>query len=144
MTKKLVLLALACAALLAFVPVTSADDSDSGEAKACALMDDLEALEAECVDRDHGWALGHRDQDAAKCRLNADAIFWTANDWVLLAQELAARQGECARYYISIPPTANDKKLLRFLQDDVIRGFGPRFIPVAEMTSARIPAGRRG
>jgi len=100
-------------------------------------MDELEALEAECEGRtgtQHGLALGHRDHGSPKCRLNADLVFWTANDWALLAQELAARQGECVQYYISIPPTANDKKLLRFLQDDVIRALGPRFIPVAEMT----------
>jgi hypothetical protein len=137
MTKEPLLFALMCLTLLVLVPATSADDSESAgdEAKACELMGELEALEAECEGRtQHGWALGHRENDSPKCRLNADLVFWTANDWMLLAQELAARQGECVHYYISIPPTANDKKLLRFLQDDVIRGFGPRFIPVAEMT----------
>jgi hypothetical protein len=137
MTRKPLLLALACVALLVLVPATAADDSEpvGDEARACEVMDELEALEAECEGRtQHGWALGHLDHDSPKCRLNADLVFWTADSWMLLAQELAARQGECVQYYISIPPTANDKKLLRFLQDDVIRKFGSRFIPVAEMT----------
>jgi hypothetical protein len=137
MSVKPLVLALSCAALLIAVPATAADLSEPAgqETKACEVMDELEALENECEGRiQHGWALGHRDHDSPKCRLDADLVFWTANDWVLLGQELAARQGECVHYYISLPPTANDKKVLRFLQDDVIRAFGPRFIPVAEMT----------
>ncbi len=134
MTRTTLLLTLACLALLATLPATAAGDSDERPA-ACEAMGDLEALEAECEGRTgHGWALGQRDEGAPKCRLNASAVFWTANDWVLLAQELAARQGECAHYYISIPPLAANKTGLRVLQDDVIRAFGPRFRPVAEMT----------
>ena len=140
MSTKPLLLALVCIVVLVLVPATAADDSESGndQPRACELMNDLEALEAECKDRHHPVSASHDDNDndrpRARCRLSAEAIFWTANDWVLLAQELAARQGECAHYYISIPPTANDKKLLRFLQDDIIRALGPRFRPVAEMT----------
>jgi hypothetical protein len=68
------------------------------------------------------------------CRLHAQATFWTASDWALLADELAANPSPCADYYISIPPLAANKTGLRVLQDDVIRALGPRFHPVAEMT----------
>ena len=135
MNRKGTLLALLCLALLAVVPATAADDSVAEGASACETMNDLEALEAECEGRTGvGWALGQRDHDAPKCRLNASAIFWTANDWVLLAEELGKRQGDCVHYYISIPPLAANKTGLRVLQDDVIRSFGPPFIPVAEVT----------
>src|SRR5678815_5247824 len=103
MTRKVPLLAVLCVALFAFVPASAADDSpaDDQAVKSCQTMDGLEALEAECEGRTgHGWALGLRDVGAPKCRLNADAVFWTANDWVLLAEELAKRQGECVNYYI--------------------------------------------
>lgn len=74
---KPILLALMCLTLLIVVPATAADDSQStdDEAKACELMDELEALEAECEGRtgtQHGLALGHRDHGSPKCRLNAD------------------------------------------------------------------------
>jgi hypothetical protein len=68
------------------------------------------------------------------CRLHAEAVFWTASDWELLGQELAADSSPCADYYISIPPLAANKTGLRVLQDDVIRKLGPRFHPVAEVT----------
>jgi hypothetical protein len=71
---------------------------------------------------------------ADQCNLRSDVIFWTARDWLLLAKELAARPRDCTYYYISIPPTANDKKDLRSRQDELIRELGPRFRPVAEMT----------
>ena len=135
MNRKSVVLALLCLTLLVVVPATAADDPAAGGAGACETMNVLEALEAECEGRTGvGWALGQRDYQAPKCRLNASALFWTANDWVLLAQELAVRQGECVHYYISIPPLAANKTVLRVLQDDMIRSFGRRFIPVAEVT----------
>src|SRR5688572_13938312 len=99
---KPLLLALMCLTLLVVVPATAADDSEppGDEATACEVRDELEALEAECEGRtQHGWALGHRHHDTSKCRLDADVVFWTANDWVLLTEELAARQGECVNYY---------------------------------------------
>jgi len=70
---------------------------------------------------------------AAKCRVHAKAVFWTASDWALLGQELAAQLSPCADYYISIAPLAADKTRLRVAQDDVIRGLGPQFHPVAEV-----------
>jgi len=69
-----------------------------------------------------------------RCDFRNDVIFWTARDWVLLAEELAVRPGTCTYYYISIPPAADDKKRLRPRQDQLIRELGPRFRPVAEMT----------
>jgi len=132
MTKKLLLLAFLIGSLLVVSPVTAADEGPD-----CASLDDIAAVEAECEGRiPQGWAVGQRREDdrPRNCRLHNEVIFWTANDWVLLAQELAARQGDCSHYYVSIPPTANDKKVLRFLQDDIIRAHGPRFRPVAEMT----------
>src|SRR5512132_332206 len=68
------------------------------------------------------------------CRLHAQAIFWTASDWPLLAEELAGNPSPCGDYYISIPPLAANKTGLRVLQDDVIRALGPRIHPVAEVT----------
>jgi len=75
----------------------------------------------------------HEGGVAAKCRPRAKAVFWTASDWTLLGQELAAQRSPCADYYISIAPLAADKTRLRVQQDDVIRGLGPRFHPVAEV-----------
>jgi hypothetical protein len=68
------------------------------------------------------------------CRLHAEAVFWTASDWVPLSEALAADSSPCADYYISIPPQAADKTALRGLQDELIRALGPRIHPVAEIT----------
>ena len=68
------------------------------------------------------------------CRLHAEAVFWTASDWVPLSEALAADSSPCADYYISIPPQAADKTALRGLQDELIRALGPHIHPVAEMT----------
>jgi hypothetical protein len=99
------LAAIACLALAVFVPTTAAGDAGGG------------------------W-----DSSRDACRVHASTVFWTANDWVLLARELAARQSQCVTYYISIPPTANDKTRLRVAQDELIRALGARFKPVAEAT----------
>src|SRR5689334_5855486 len=34
------------------------------------------------------------------CRLHAEAVFWTASDWLLLSQALAADPSPCADYYV--------------------------------------------
>src|SRR5262245_51387359 len=70
----------------------------------------------------------------AWCRLRAEAVFWTANDWLLLSQALAADPSPCADYYVSIPPQSADHTLLRGAQDDLVRALGPHIHPVAEMT----------
>ena len=61
-------------------------------------------------------------------------MFWTTNDWLLLARALAADASPCADYYVSIPPLSDDHKALRPLQDDLVRALGPRIHPVAEVT----------
>ena len=71
--------------------------------------------------------------DQPSCRLQAQVVFWTANDWVPLAEELKSQLSPCVEYYISIPPRAADKTVLRDDQDDVIRALGPQFHPVAEV-----------
>ena len=55
MSTKPLLLAIVCIVVLVLVPATAADDSESGndQPRACELMNDLEALEAECKDRHH-------------------------------------------------------------------------------------------
>ena len=68
----------------------------------------------------------------ANCRLAVQAVFYTSSDWLRLGQKLAADPSPCAEYYISIPPLAADKTALRCAQDDLIRGLGRQFHPVAE------------
>jgi hypothetical protein len=68
------------------------------------------------------------------CRLHAEAVFWTAVDWPLLAGALADDPSPCADYYVSIPPQSADHTLLRGAQDDLIRALGPHIHPIAEMT----------
>ena len=79
-------------------------------------------------------AVTERGDGPANCRLHGEAVFWTASDWALLGQALAADPSPCVDYYIVIPPLAADKTALRLPQDDVIRALGPQFHPVAEMT----------
>jgi hypothetical protein len=66
------------------------------------------------------------------CRTNAEAVFWTGTDWERLGRALAANRSPCADYWLSIPPLAANKRGLRVLQDDLIRGLGVH--PVAEFT----------
>jgi hypothetical protein len=73
------------------------------------------------------------DDFPPSCRLHAEAVFWTASDWLPLAEALAADPSPCADYYVSIPPQAADKTLLRGAQDELIRALGPHIHPVAEM-----------
>jgi hypothetical protein len=123
---KLRLAACLIGALLA-TTVTGAEETQE-----CHSLKNVNARRAHCDSRLPLRA--RNDKLPASCRLRNDLIFWTASDWLLLGRELAARRGDCTYYYISIPPTADDKKALRSRQDDVIRALGPRFRPVAEMT----------
>ena len=41
------------------------------------------------------------------------AVFYTSDDWLQLAQGLAADPSACAQYYISIPPPAANKTQVR-------------------------------
>jgi hypothetical protein len=132
--------------LLALALSAAADDSVSG-AVCAAAPDALFARDAECPAADQS-AQATTDAQSANadrperqddtlppnCRLHAEAVFWTANDWLLLARALAADPSPCGDYYVSIPPQSADHTKLRDLQDDLVRALGPRIHPVAEVT----------
>jgi hypothetical protein len=82
-----------------------------------------------CAESQSGVAAGPAP---ASCRLDVEAVFWTGTDWERLGRAIAAHRAPCGEYWLSIPPLAADKKGLRVLQDDVIRGLGVH--PVAEFT----------
>ena len=145
---RLVLTTALLASFSTFAVSAAADDLPPAEDPACASGDPLLTVDAGCpgdtdpLDAAAAAAVARAVEAApaqaealpASCRLHVEAAFWTASDWVPLAQALAADPSPCADYYISIPPQANDKTLLRGLQDDIIRALGPRIHPVAEMT----------
>ncbi len=131
--------------LLCFTVSAAADESMPAVDPACSAGDPLLALDADCPGADQPMqsfgaaaAVGNpgRPDDALppSCRLHAEAIFWTADDWLLLSRALAADPSPCGDYYVSIPPQSADHKKLRGLQDDLVRALGPRIHPVAEIT----------
>ena len=62
-------------------------------------------------------------------------MFWTGEDWQRLANALAANPSPCAEYWISIPPRATPKTMLRRPEIfEAICALGPQFHPIAEMT----------
>jgi hypothetical protein len=108
----------------------AADNSPPTSAVACDSM-----TAVGCSEAAPAGPFGYQDDSLPEgCRLRGEAIFWTANDWLLLARALAADPTPCADYYVSIPPLAADKTGLRVLQDDLVRALGPRIHPVAEVT----------
>ena len=76
------------------------------------------------------------------CRLEVDAVFWAATQWLQLAEGLGERLSPCAEYYVSIPPDASDltdlRAAARFAE---VRGVDARIHPVAEIryTAANRP-----
>src|SRR5512133_689429 len=131
--------------LFVFTTSAAADESMPVVDPACSAADSLLSLDAECLSADPPTPPAAAaasptspvrldDSLPPNCRLHAQAIFWTASDWPLLAEELAGNPSPCGDYYISIPPLAANKTGLRVLQDDVIRALGPRLHPVAEVT----------
>ena len=71
----------------------------------------------------------------ASCRVDVEAVFWTGEDWQRLANALASNPSPCAEYWISIPPRATPKTMLRRPEIfEAIRALGPQFHPVAEIT----------
>jgi hypothetical protein len=139
------LLAVLLLAMFAFTLTAAADEPMPVEDPACGSADPLLALDAECGSVNSSTqvvaaaaAAASAAQVAgslpANCRLHAEAVFWTASDWLTLADAFAADPSPCADYYISLPPLAADKKRLRVLQDDLVRARGPRIHPVAEVT----------
>ncbi len=131
--------------LFVFTTSAAADGSMPVVDPACSAADSLLSVDSECLSADPPTPSGAAaasptspvrldDSLPPSCRLHAEAIFWTGNDWPILGEELAANPSPCGDYYISIPPLSTDKTRLRVLQDDFIRALGPRFHPVAEMT----------
>ena len=68
----------------------------------------------------------------AECR-PLRAVFYAATDWRRLATRLAATASPCAQYYISVPPLADNKTLLRPDEAWRIRALGPAFHALAEI-----------
>jgi hypothetical protein len=81
-------------------------------------------------------AAAQPDGDGApRCKVRAEAVFWTGEDWQRLADALAADSSPCVEYWISIPPRAADKTGLRRPEIfAAIRNLGPQFHPIAEVT----------
>lgn len=132
--------------LFAVAIPAAADDSPTDDDPACVADDPLVALDAGCpgaavlpsavaaLEQARAAAPALADDLPPWCRLHAEAVFWTANDWPLLSEALAADPSPCADYYVSIPPQSADHTLLRGAQDDLLRALGPQIHPVAEMT----------
>jgi hypothetical protein len=71
----------------------------------------------------------------AYCRLEVDAVFWSASQWLQLAQALGSDRSPCAEYYVSIPPQdGNDVKELRpTARYAEVRAVNSHIHPVAEI-----------
>ena len=132
--------------LFAVAIPAAADDSPTAGDPACLADDALVALDSGCpgaavlpsavaaLEQARAAAPALSDDLPPWCRLHAEAVFWTAADWPLLSEALAADPSPCADYYVSIPPQSADHTLLRGAQDDLLRALGPQIHPVAEMT----------
>jgi hypothetical protein len=136
------------ALLLTFaVPTAGADPSPTDD-PACSVGDPLLAVDAGCTETGSEFDAAEGLARAAAaapvraeglppfCHVHVESVFWTVNtgDWLRVGDALAANPSPCADYYISIPPQANDKTLLRGAQDELVRALGPHIHPVAEMT----------
>ena len=66
------------------------------------------------------------------CRYDANVIFYTATEWIAVAQKLAAAASPCAEYWIHIPTLAANKLACRVNQAHQIRANGPRFHAMCE------------
>jgi hypothetical protein len=62
-----------------------------------------------------------------------DGVFYAGTDWLRLAQKLRANASTCANYYVSVPPLAADKTVLRNNQAPAIRALGPQMHAMAEI-----------
>ena len=61
------------------------------------------------------------------CRLKNEVLFWTATNWLRVAENLALNPAPCTEYYIGVPPMSNQKTEPRRNQAEKIREFGPQF-----------------
>jgi hypothetical protein len=75
------------------------------------------------------------EADAGReCESAAQIVFYAQDDWLRLAQKLAANPYECAEYYISVPPTEDADGLFTVPnrgQAERIRALGDRFHAMA-------------
>jgi len=136
------------ALLLAFAVPAARADPPPADDPACFEGDPLLAVDAGCTDTGSEFDAAEGLARAAaaapvraeglppSCHVHVEPVFWTVNtgDWLRIGDALAANPSPCADYYISIPPQANDKTLLRGAQDELVRALGPHIHPVAEMT----------
>src|SRR6266566_297663 len=87
-------------ALFLFTTSAAADESMPVVDPACSAADSLPAVDAGCLGADPSRPSAATatsptnparldDSLPPNCRLHAEAIFWTASDWPLLAEELA-------------------------------------------------------
>ncbi len=153
MSRRLILTFLA-AAVVGFPSGASGADGEPGDAPACgdATVASLSVVECEAVeavpslddstpvtpDAVAAFAAAAQvpQEFPAYCRLQASVFFYTANDWMRLAQTMATDASPCAEYYYSIPAIAGDKTQLRgppIFNPAAIRALGPRFHAVAEI-----------
>jgi hypothetical protein len=71
---------------------------------------------------------------AADCDEPVEVIVWTENNWGRVAEALANDPAPCAEYWVSVPPAAADKTLLRLPRIFAeIRELGPNVHPMAEV-----------
>src|SRR4051812_1854314 len=97
--------------LLTFALPAGADDAQPADDQVCSAADALAAIDAGCAGsivapeaaaslaQARAAAPALADDFPPSCRLHAEAVFWTANDWLLLSQALADDPSPCADYY---------------------------------------------
>jgi len=77
--------------------------------------------------------------DRSGCTTSASVVFYAADDWMRLAQKLAADAYPCADYYISVPPTTGGDGTYTVPdpgQVKRIHALGSRFHAMAEIRVA--------
>src|SRR5687768_9280968 len=107
-------------------------------ASAEAVETELEASISTAAGVSSAEAIGY----PAYCRLEVDAVFWSASQWLQLAEGLEYDLSPCAEYYVSIPPMDNNVTELRPTQRFAeVRAVNAHIHPVAEIryTAANRP-----
>ena len=124
--RRLLLVALACAALAAALagPVSAAPSPSVPSLDPQATQAMWERLTSKREIRPLSV-----DADCRPLR----ATFYAATDWLRLATTLAAKASPCAQYYVSVPPVVADKTKPRPDQAQRIRALGPTFHALAEI-----------
>src|SRR5690242_10368668 len=94
-------------AAFAFAVTAAADESPPSQQPTCLAADPLLASDADCGIAVLAHAVAQKEAASepqplpANCRLHAEVAFWTASDWLLLANALNADASPCADYYVS-------------------------------------------